>query len=472
MTYAEKANGFPPGDVVQFVLPGVVSLFSPLYVGALAFGLGIFAVLCRAPQSLFWGILAVFALLWSFGGSGPLYPLLYNILPSASYFRGQERAAYLVAHALAVLAGLGLPPLLHALASHTQHRRRMLWTMTGVIVVLLGILNLALAGRALASITSVVLVLLALAVILGVLIAAMYRRVPWQAAALLVLALTTAELFAVSRHSPAVTENRPPDAQVSASPPDIVQAALDDAGADAPPYRVDGFRGLNDNYGSLYGVQDIHGISPLFLTDARVLIEAPFPPLAAWEVFAVRYVFSDWGELPPPSTRIADGVDRWGGISAFRLDDPRPFAQIMTGVLTAADPLSETLSGAHNLRTTLLLGPDSGASNQPPAPPQPAEIMRFAPEQIVIRAQTDTPAWLSVALVHYPGWVADIDGQPVPIVRAYGAASAIPLPTGEHIVTLSYQPASFTLGAIISIASACLILGGLIFGDRRRQEAA
>jgi hypothetical protein len=320
--------------------------------------------------------------------------------------------------------------------------------------------------------TPIWVVLAALAIMLCLVIAATYRRVSWQFAALLVLALTVTELFAVSRHSPAVYESRPPDAQVSAAPPDIVQAVLDDAGTAAPPYRVDGFRGLTDNYGSLYAVQDIHGISPLFLTDARALIEMAFPPLAAWEVFAVRYVFSDWGELPVPSSIVADGADRWGGISAFRLDDPRPFAQVMTGVLTVADPLSETLSGGHNLRTTLLLAPYSGASNQPPASPQPAEIVRFAPEQIVIRAQTDAPAWLSVALVLYPGWTASVDGEPAPILRAYGTASAIPLPTGEHIVTLSYQPASFTLGAIISFASACLVLSGLIFGDRRRQEAA
>ena len=34
---------------------------------------------------------------------------------------------------------------------------------------------------------------------------------------------------------------------------------------DGQPFRVDGFRGLQDNFGSLYGVMDMRGISPLFL---------------------------------------------------------------------------------------------------------------------------------------------------------------------------------------------------------------
>ncbi|MBW4436069.1 MAG: YfhO family protein [Pleurocapsa minor GSE-CHR-MK-17-07R] len=473
LSYAEKANGFPLADVLQFVLPGVVSLFSPLYVAAVALIVGLFGLLRRAPGSLFWGLAALLALLWSFGGNGPLYPLLYSVLPGASYFRGQERAAYLVAYALAILAGLGLPSLLTMLQATTTHALR----RETILAVGLGGAGTAafvfgLVARVSPDSNPTLVPLVALIIFICIVLGRAFVRIPIHAIAATLLALTVIELFSLSRNAPYVYDQRPAETQVSASAPEIVVAALDDAGPNAGPYRVDGFRGLNDNYGSLYGVQDIHGISPLFLADARALIEAPFPPLAAWEILAVRYVFSDWGELPVASRIIASGTDRWGGISAFALEDPRPFAQVLYNAVGESDPLAAVTSGAINLRDTLVLEADASLANASSASPQPAEVISFAPERIVIRAQTDRPGWLSVALVHYPGWQADIDGQPVPLLRAYGIASAIQLPSGEHIVTLSYTPASFTLGSLLSLFSLGIIGVWLVIVMFRRRQGA
>ena len=114
--------------------------------------------------------------------------------------------------------------------------------------------------------------------------------------------------------------------QLSMTPPPLVAQALADSDV---PFRVDGFRGLTDNYGSLYALADIHGISPLFLQDAYTIIEGNIPDSVAWELFAVRYVFTDWNELPVPSEIVGIGTDRWGGFNLHRLEDPRPFAQVM-----------------------------------------------------------------------------------------------------------------------------------------------
>ena len=50
----------------------------------------------------------------------------------------------------------------------------------------------------------------------------------------------------------------------------------------------------------------------------------------------------------------------------------------------------------------------------------------------------------------------------VPLLRADTAMTGLVVPAGTHTIILNYQPGSFTLGAIISIAA--LILGGLGFG--------
>ena len=60
--FAAKGNGFPFRDIAQFVYPGSVSQWSPLYVGAPAlFFMGV-AIFCRARQSRFWLLVAALAI--------------------------------------------------------------------------------------------------------------------------------------------------------------------------------------------------------------------------------------------------------------------------------------------------------------------------------------------------------------------------------------------------------------------------
>jgi hypothetical protein len=108
LSFDDKGGGFPFHDVAQMFVPGVVSLWSPLYAGITGLALALIGLTQRARGGLFWGIVALLALGVSFGGRTPLFHALYYLLPGLSFFRGQERAAYLVANSLAILAGLGV----------------------------------------------------------------------------------------------------------------------------------------------------------------------------------------------------------------------------------------------------------------------------------------------------------------------------------------------------------------------------
>ncbi|MBZ0277324.1 MAG: hypothetical protein K8I60_14360, partial [Anaerolineae bacterium] len=89
-TYDAKGNGFPFQDVIQFIFPGVMSMFSPLYMGIIGLALAVIALWRRLPGTLFWGITALLALGLSFGANSVIFPLLYNLLPGMRFFRGQE----------------------------------------------------------------------------------------------------------------------------------------------------------------------------------------------------------------------------------------------------------------------------------------------------------------------------------------------------------------------------------------------
>lgn len=80
-------------------------------------------------------------------------------------------------------------------------------------------------------------------------------------------------------------------------------------------------------------------------------------------------------------------------------------------------------------------------------------------EQVLIEVSSPQPAYLVLADTYYPGWFAEIDGQPVnTIYRAFGYFRAIEIPPGEHLVRFEYNPLSFKLGVSLSIATLITLL--------------
>lgn len=474
--YDAKSNGFPLQDVAQFIIPGVVSLYSPLWVGIGGLALALVAVWRRLPQALFWGAVALVALFWSFGGNSFVYPLLYNILPGLFFFRGQERAAYLVVNSLAILAGIGAAWLMRwnaesELVAGIRLRlalNRAVWValvLCGIMFILL-IDNGAAYGRVSGTFALVLLVTIGLYLLVTVAFARQQRRVLWLLPALIML-----ELFTVNMDADAVYDHVPPEQQVSMTAPPLVAQVLADT--TDTPFRVDGSRGVTDNYGSLYRVMDIQGISPLFLEGMHHLIETDLPDAATWTLLGVRYVFSDWQELPVPSEIVGTGEDRYGAMNLHRLTNARPFAAILYRTATVGSDAE-----AYNLLRdptfpydrTVILDRETGINDTSAPALTPAPVVSFAPEKIAIHAPAAAAGILALVLPDYPGWYATVDQQPAEILRAYGGLSAVQLAAGDHLVELVYNPLSYRVGASLSLFTwiGVVILGAAsIFRSRR-----
>ncbi len=133
--YAFVSGGFPLQDSWQLLLPGVLTQFSPLYIGVIGLGLALIAtmaprathspqghgrvlptrVLAAAPLKInyFPLIISLLFLLLSYGDHSFLYPFFHRFAPGWNLFRGQERAAFVVAFGLSVLAGMGAAAIPH-----------------------------------------------------------------------------------------------------------------------------------------------------------------------------------------------------------------------------------------------------------------------------------------------------------------------------------------------------------------------
>lgn len=76
---------------------------------------------------------------------------------------------------------------------------------------------------------------------------------------------------------------------------------------------------------------------------------------------------------------------------------------------------------------------------------------------------------LVVSQIYYPGWKADIEGQPVPVISANYALTAIHVPAGQYKVHFVYAPASIRIGATASALSLFVIAGLWCFPPKPRQ---
>ncbi len=89
-------------------------------------------------------------------------------------------------------------------------------------------------------------------------------------------------------------------------------------------------------------------------------------------------------------------------------------------------------------------------------------------ERVVIEASVAAPALLVLGDPAYPGWHADVDGTPVPILIADHAFRAVFVPAGRHTITFAYAPRAVRLGLGVTAAAALVLVALIVIPPRRR----
>ena len=112
------------------------------------------------------------------------------------------------------------------------------------------------------------------------------------------------------------------------------------------------------------------------------------------------------------------------------------------------------------------------ASARLPRGEQHMTLLRERSDRYVLTAGSSSPVWLYLADANYPGWHAYLDGARTPVYSAQLLGKAIYLPAGEHTVELVFEPWSFRVGLVLSLASGCALLGCLLWPRLRRRGAA
>ena len=470
-------NGFDFSELPQIVLPGVITVWSPLYSGIAALALAVLAVWRVQKSARFWAVLALLALGLSLGRRSILFVIAYLVVPGFQLFRGQERAAFEIAHSIAILAGLGTLALLRWSNNESQAQQRLMrwlaWFVGAGWVVAIEALvaRRIFEGQQIQSFYSQAVFTAILLTLTLAVISLRFNNLsskPWQPA---LLALLVFDLFSNNINA---SFDQIPASQQYAS---ILESNLlvNTAGSQNSSYRIDGSHVLGWNYGSLLNLQDISGVSPLRLQAVHSYLEG-MPQHRAYELLSVELVLTNREQLDVASVLLAMTEDDSGTFFLHQIDDPRPRALLLYDVQVMDDEaaLVALQDSTFDLRRSVILDaqPDIELTTQEPDNAGQAKVIVYEPEHIVIETDSAANAILSVSEVYYPGWQASVDGEPVPILRAYAGLRAVSLEAGQHMVEMRYRPLSFQIGLAISAASALSLLATTLWGVIKSRGSA
>jgi hypothetical protein len=125
-----------------------------------------------------------------------------------------------------------------------------------------------------------------------------------------------------------------------------------------------------------------------------------------------------------------------------------------------------TAQGMPDARTALLdlvaRGDDAAvvveAAEAPPTAPGRVLRVERGTRTLRVDAESDAPALLVVQDAWWPGWRAEIDGEPAAILPADFLVRAVRWPPGRHRLEMTYDPPELRLGLALSALGALLVL--------------
>ncbi|UCE26120.1 MAG: YfhO family protein [Candidatus Coatesbacteria bacterium] len=105
--------------------------------------------------------------------------------------------------------------------------------------------------------------------------------------------------------------------------------------------------------------------------------------------------------------------------------------------------------------------------------PVETEIVEYSNNEVVIEYESPAPAVLYFSDLYYPGWRAELDGEPVEIIRANVIGRAVAAPAGRHEVRFYYLPRSFATGLTVTclfllVYAGLLVADGLTYGRKKK----
>jgi hypothetical protein len=461
-----------------------------IYIGVLPLGLALAALWSARiknkarPLVIFLGILILVSFLLALGNHTPLFPWLYQHIPSFDIFQGPTRFSIWAIFALCLLAALG------AESWRQPQGRSLYWARLAVAVALAVLLGAGVAvgleAIGILQIHATFIFALFSAAIVATAIAFLNLRTSspgqrgrrWAWAACLLLAADL--LYAGWGLNPAGTlELYKEDTGLHAA----VRAELNGGRLYLPPsdeqdlkygmlFRFDTFFSedprsiratLLPNINLLDRIPSVNNFDPLVPARYKTWVDAVAQAnpetqkkmLASVNVSVIEHLIPAEGasvSFDPFETLTRA---RWVNCANIVSASKQALEQVTTGQINPTDNLVVEIPDS---QVEKLCGSGEQGS---------VEIVAASANHVRVSVNAPGGGWLILADTWFPGWEAIANGEQLPIYPAFGVVRAVPLPSGRYDLEFVYRPLSFSFGLILTVLGVAAFA---FFWRRLRNE--
>jgi hypothetical protein len=136
--------------------------------------------------------------------------------------------------------------------------------------------------------------------------------------------------------------------------------------------------------------------------------------------------------------------------------------------LPSTEVLAQLAMGDVNPRELALLETEPPAMQKPTNPvPESVAFVHSNPDSRRLRVTANGSGLLVLSEVWDPGWTAEVNGKPAPVLRANYALQAVLVPGGESVVDFRYDPPLLKPGLLISFSTMVVLIAAALHGRSR-----
>jgi hypothetical protein len=145
----------------------------------------------------------------------------------------------------------------------------------------------------------------------------------------------------------------------------------------------------------------------------------------------------------------------------LRVPEPLPQAFVLEGVraVSSKEALAAFADARFDLRREALVDEGEPEASARDGFQGAARVVERRSDALVVEAELNRPGLLVVLEAFRAGWRANVDGAPVPVIRANLIFRGVRLGPGRHRVRMAYRPWAPMIGATISALSVLAWLG-------------
>jgi hypothetical protein len=224
------------------------------------------------------------------------------------------------------------------------------------------------------------------------------------------------------------------------------------------------------------------GLAPEHVPWRKITFDGFDSPLL--RVLNVKYVFAEQQRVPLSPDRVERVIPAGRGrLWQVRNPQPRSFMVYQArDVRTDAEAAGLLRREPEAVFSRVLLSADQGelpggaVDSADGLGTAEVSAIEYGPLRSAWRVRTDRGGYLFTGDAYYPGWKAELDGQPATLYRANLAFRAVRVPAGEHVVVHRFEPRSVRVGlavaAVSLLAVASLLIAAWAGSRERRARSA